>query len=80
MTFVLDCGFMARDKDGVLSPIVLADGSLPKCPVLLDGNGGILPPGKDPVYVVFDENFVRIGFARNSAGEGFTTAVPYWLN
>lgn len=80
MSLVLDCGFMCRDANGKLVPIYLADGSIPTHPVLLDGNGGVLPPGKDPVYIIVDDNFVKLGLARNSAGVGYTPVVPYWLN
>mgnify|MGYP007100131618 CR=1 FL=1 len=80
MSLVLDCGFMRRDAAGRLIPIYLADGSIPRVPVLHDGNGGVLPRGKPPVYVIVDDTFIKLGLARNSAGVAYTPLVPWWLN
>lgn len=42
-------------------------------PGLLDGKGGRLPQGAEPVWLEISEDDLKHGMAKNSAGETFTT-------
>lgn len=54
-----DAGFYARDANGFFYRILNADGSPKETPTLLDGKGGVLPAGAEPVFQTFRLNAYR---------------------